>query len=89
MSRYRVTYNLFGSYGNTKLPSKAKLILEVEVPRGEVLNHVAYGEASNLLNTMHIVVGGDEPMGPPVSIEKLRPKKVRRCSCGAVVPDED
>jgi hypothetical protein len=90
MARYRVTYNLFGSYGNTRLDSKAKLTIEVEVPRGEKVNDVAYGEASNLLHRASIVIGGDEAMGPPVSVEKLQSKKrIRYCQCGAAMPEED
>jgi hypothetical protein len=29
-----------------------------------------------------------EAMGPPVSIERLRPKRVRRCACGAIMPED-
>jgi hypothetical protein len=77
MARYRVTYNVFPFIGDKRVSSKAQIILEVDVARGEVLNHVAYGEASRLLQDMRFSIGGDVPLGPPVSVEKLRPKKVR------------
>jgi hypothetical protein len=87
MARYRVTYNVFYLIGGDRVNDKAQITVEVEVPRGEELKHLAYLAASTLLRDKFLL-GGDEPMGPPVSIEKLRPKKVRRCSCGAVMPDE-
>jgi hypothetical protein len=87
MTRYRVTYNVFSLCSGTRLSSKAQVTVEVEVKRGEVLKHVAYGEASNLLPSKFLL-GGDEAMSPPVSVEKLRPKKIRKCQCGAVIPDE-
>ena len=89
MARYRVTYNVFNFRSGTRLASKAQITVEVDVPRGEVLKHVAYLHASELLVDMKYLIGGDEAMGPPVSVEKLRPKKVRRCKCGQVLPDED
>jgi hypothetical protein len=88
MARYRVTYNVFHFASDKRVSSKAQIVLEVDVPRGEVLKHVAYGEASKLLQDMRFVIGGDVPLGEPVSVEKLRPKKVRMCRCGAVMPDD-
>jgi hypothetical protein len=88
MARYRVTYNVFNFHSAIRLESKAQIIVEVEVKRGEELKHVAYLHASELLPEMKFMIGGDKAMGPPVSVERLRPKKVRRCKCGAVMPDD-
>lgn len=89
MARYRVTYNVFNFASDHRVHSKAQIVLEVEVARGEKLNDVAYGEASMLLPEMRFVIGGDEPLGPPVSVEKLRPKRIRFCKgCGALMPDD-
>jgi hypothetical protein len=87
MARYRVTYNVFYLIGGDRVNNKAQITVEVEVPRGEELKHIAYLEASNLLRDKFLL-GGDEAMSPPVSVEKLRPKKIRKCQCGAVIPDE-
>jgi len=87
--RYRVTYNVFPFLSAKRVGSKARIVIEVEVKRGEKLNDVAYGEASNLLADQRFLIGGDLPFGPPVSVEKLRPKKPRRCQCGALLPDDD
>lgn len=89
--RYRVTYNVFPFHSDNdkRVSSKAQIIVEVEVKRGESVNDVAYGEASNLLPERRFVIGGDAPLGPPVSVEKLRPKKPCRCRCGALIPGDD
>lgn len=88
MARYRVTYNVFNFASDKRVSSKAQIVLEVEVSRGEKLNDVAYWEASNLLPELRYVIGGDVPLGPPVSVEKLRPKRIRLCKCGAIMPDD-
>lgn len=89
MARYRVTYNVFYFCSDERVSSKAQIVLEIEVPRGETLKYVAYGEASKLLPETRYAIGGDKPLdAQPVSVEKLRPKKVRRCKCGAVMPDD-
>lgn len=69
--RYRVTYNVFPFHSDKRVSSKAQIVLEVEVERGENVNDVAYGEASRLLADMQFSIGGDIPLGPPVSVEKL------------------
>ena len=86
--RYRVTYNVFPFHSDKRVSNKAQIVIEVEVKRGENLNDVAYGEASNLLPEMRFVIGGDRRGGPPVSVEKLQPKKPRRCQCGALMPED-
>lgn len=88
MARYRVTYNVFNVGSGTRLSSKAQVTVEVDVKRGEALKYVAYQHATEILLD-RFLLGGDEAMGPPVSVEKLRPKRVRRCTCGGVVPSDD
>jgi hypothetical protein len=87
--RYRVTYNVFPFLSDERVRSKAQIVIEVEVKYGENLNDVAYGEASTLLDDRRFVIGGGTPLGPPISVERLRPKKPRRCQCGALFPDDD
>jgi hypothetical protein len=87
--RYRVTYNVFHFTSDKRVSSKAQLIVEVEVKPGENPNDVAYGEASNLLPEKRFVIGGAIPLGLPVSVEKLRPKKVRKSHGAALLPDDD